>query len=92
MYSNGNSFSEGNSFTTAPACPCEPWYIRLLSASAGPGQHVMLHSWEAEPDIWSGTAGEDLADYQAWLTECAIWEAMTAGQNDPPPAPPGRDK
>lgn len=31
MYSNGNSFSNGQSVTAGPARPCEPWYIRLLS-------------------------------------------------------------
>lgn len=38
MYSNGNSFSNGQSMTAGPACPREPWYIRLLSAIQDRGQ------------------------------------------------------
>lgn len=48
----------------------------------------MLYSWGTEPDMWSGGAWDDLADYEAWLTEHAIWSAMMAGQDE---SLPGQD-
>ena len=51
----------------------------------------MLHIWDAERDLLcSGTAEEDLARYERWVAEHAIWLAVTAGQDDPPAAT-GRD-
>ena len=53
---------------------------------------MMLYVWGAEPDLYSGTAEEDLARYEAWLTEHAIWLAMAEERSrSPQPATPGRD-
>jgi len=38
---------------------------------------MMLYVWGAEPDLYSGTAEEDVARYERWLAEHAIWSAMT---------------
>lgn len=51
---------------------------------------MMLYSWGTEPDLWSGGVLDDLADYEAWLGEYAIWAAMMTRQDGPPPAAPGR--